>query len=252
MNLTIARGHYRWLYKTQFREASQLINDNNKNNEPVYTSLKYWFDYYLKSNFNTIEKTDLESVINEMMVDSTKIKPFWYTDAHGRPFKLSEKAQQFVDIKFYIDESFDGTDAWTKHFILEKDAASKFDLKLYQPLKTQNGDLTRVWIEAFEKDESSYIISGWGFLENIDSKNNKISVVLIKDLDANLIKCQQYTRKDVTIAENKNINFDNSGFNTNIQLEKLPKGDYKIGILIENKKENKKGLFLSDKKIIIN
>jgi hypothetical protein len=252
MNLTIVRGHYRWLYKTQFREASQLIIDNNKNNEPVYTSLKYWFDYYLKSKFNTIEKPDLESVINEMMVDSTKVKPFWYTDAHGRPFKLSDKAQQFVDSKFYIDESFDGSDAWTKHFILEKDAVSKFDIKSYQPLKTLNGDLTKVWIEVFEKEESSYKISGWGILENIDSKNNKISIVLINDLDAKVIKCQQYSRNDVTKAENKNINFDNSGFITNIQLEKLQKGDYKIGILIENKIVNKKGLYLSDKKIIIN
>lgn len=252
MNLIIARGYYRWPNKTQFREASQLIIENNKNNEPVYTSFKYWFDYYLKNKYITIEKPDLESVINEMMLDSTKIKPFWYTDAHGKPFKLSDKAQQFVDSKFYIDDSFDGLDAWTRHFILEKDAVSKFDIKSYQPLKIQNGDLTKVWIEAFEKEESSYKISGWGFLENIDSKDNKINVVLINNLDAKVIKCQQYPRTDVTKSENKNINFDNSGFITSIQLEKLQKGDYKIGILIENKKENKKGLYLSDKKIIIN
>jgi hypothetical protein len=252
LNLTIVKGHYRWFYKTQFREASQLIIDNNKNKEPVYTGLKYWFDYYLKSNFNTIEKPDLESLINEMMVDSSKVKPFWYTDAHGKPFKLSDKAQQFVDGKFYIDESFDGSDAWTRHFILEKDAVSKIDLKSYQPLKVNNGDLTKVWIEVFEQEATSYKISGWGFLENIDSKNNKISIVLINNLDAKVIKCQQFPRTDITKAENKNINFDNSGFISNIHLEKLQKGDYKIGVLIENKKENKKGLYLSDKKIIIN
>ncbi len=252
LNLTVVKGHYRWFFKTQFRDASQLIIDNNKNNEPVFTSLKYWFDYYLKDKFNTVEKPDLETVINEMMLDSTKIKPFWYTDAHGKPFRLSDKAQQFVDSKFYIDESFDGLDAWTRHFILEKDAVSKFDIKTYQPLKNQNGDLTKVWIEAFENDESSYNISGWGILENIDSKNNKISIVLINNLDSKVIKCQQFSRPDITKAENKNIDYNNSGFISNIQIEKLEIGNYKIGILIENKKDGKKGMFLTDKKIIIN
>lgn len=252
LNTIFVKKYYHAPLKTQFREASQFIIENNKNNETVYTGLKYWFDYYLKNNFNTIEKIDLESVINEMMNDSTKVKPFWYIDAHGRPFKLSDNAQQFVDEKFYVDESYDGLDAWTKHFIMEKDAVSKFDIKTYQPLKNQNGDLTKVWIEAFEKKDSSYKISGWGVLENIDSKNNKISIVLINNLDANVIKCQQFSRPDITKAENKNIDYDNSGFISNIQTEKLEIGNYKIGILIENKKEGKYGLFLTDKTIIIN
>jgi uncharacterized membrane protein len=251
-NTTVVKNYYNVANKTQFREAANLVIDNNKNNEPVYTSFKYWFDFYLKNKFNIIEKPDLESVINEMMLDSTKIKPFWYTDAHGKPFRLSDKAQQFVDSKFYIDESFDGLDAWTRHFILEKDAVSKFDIKTYQPLKNQNGDLTKVWIEAFENDESSYNISGWGILENIDSKNNKISIVLINNLDSKVIKCQQFSRPDITKAENKNIDYNNSGFISNIQIEKLEIGNYKIGILIENKKDGKKGMFLTEKKIIIN
>lgn len=251
-NTTVVKKYYHNASKTQFREAANLVIENNKNNEPVYTSFKYWFDFYLKNKFNTIEKPDLESVINEMMLDSTKIKPFWYTDAHGKPFKLSDKAQQFVDSKFYINESFDGLDAWTRHFTLEKNMVSKFDIKPYQPLKTLNGDLTKVWIEVFEKEESSYKISGWGILENIDSKNNKISIVLINDLNSKVIKCQQFSRPDITKAENKNINFDNSGFITKIQLGALQKGGYKIGVLIENKIEHKKGLYLSEKTIIIN
>lgn len=250
-DMSIVKKYYDIPIKSQFREASQLIIDNNKNNEPVYTGLKYWFDYYLKNNFNTIEKPDIEFVINEMMTDSTKVKPFWYTDAHGKPFKLSEKAQQFVETKFFIDESYDGLDAWTRHFILEKDAFSKFDIKLYQPLKAQNGDLTKVWIEIFEQEPLSCKISGWGFLENVDSKNNKISVVLINEFDTKVIKCQQFQRTDITKSENKNIDYNNSGFILNIQLEKFKKGNYKIGILIENRKENKKGLFLSEKIIII-
>ncbi|SEP91590.1 glycosyltransferase family 39 protein [Flavobacterium urocaniciphilum] len=252
VDLTIVKKYYKVPNKTQFREASQLVIDNNKNNEPVYTSLKYWFDFYFKDKFNTIEKPDLEFVINEMMTDSTKIKPFWYTDAHGKPFKLSEKAQQFVDSKFLIDESFDGLDAWSRHFILEKDAVSKFDINQYKPLNTNNGDLAKVWIEVFEKEATSYKISGWGFLENIDSKDNKISIILVNNNEAKVIKCQQTPRTDITKAENKGLNYDNSGFITKIQLSNLQKGEYKIGVFIENKKEHKKGLYLTDKKIIIN
>ena len=254
-DMVVVKKYYRQPNKSQFREASQIILDNNNNNETVYTGLKYWFDYYLsheKRNFDLIEVPNLDAVINEMIIDSSKIKPFWYTDAHGRPYKLSDKSQKFVDSKLYIDESFDGLDAWTKHFILEKDAVSKFDLKSFLPLKVQNGDLTKVWVEVFEEETSGYKISGWGFLENIDSKNNKISIVLINNLESKVLKCQQFPRTDITNFEKDNINYDNSGFITNIQTEKLQKGNYKVAILIENKKVNKNGLYLTDKKIIIN
>ena len=245
------KKYYQIPNKTQFREASQLVIDGNKSGEAVYTSLKYFFDYYLKSKFNVNEKPNLESVINEMIADSTKVKPFWYTDAHGNPYKLSTEAQQFVDKTFYIDENFDGTDAWTRHFTIDKSVKSKFDLKAYEPLKQNNGDLTKVWVENFTTQESVYQISGWGFLEKIESKNNKISVVLINNSNAIIVKCQQLQRTDITTSENNNIDYDNSGFLAKIKCNDLQKGNYKIGIFIENKSFNKKGLYLTDKFIII-
>ena len=169
-NHTIVRRYYRVPNKTQFREVSQLIIDNNKNNETVYTSIKYWFDYYLNNNkFNVVEKPNLESIINEMISNPSKIKPFWYTDAHGRPFQLSENAQEFVSSNFYIDESFDGLDAWTKHFTLFKGGKKNCDISKYGVLKDYNGTPFKFNLEVFENTNEVLIASGWAYFDGQDA-----------------------------------------------------------------------------------
>ncbi|WP_288133063.1 glycosyltransferase family 39 protein [Flavobacterium sp.] len=246
-NLFVVRGHYRGTSKTQFREASQIIIDKNKTKEPVYTSLKYWYDYYLKDNFTLIEKPNLETIINEMIANPSLIKPFWYTDAHGRPFTLSDNAQQFVNTNFYIDESFDGFDAWTKHFILLKDAKKDIDISKFSPFQTYNGDQFGYSIESFENQNGIITASGWAYFDGQDAKDSEITVILIKDTKSISLPTQKVNRPDVTTYFKSNFNLANSGFSSTINLADLEKGTYKIGVYIVNTKEGKEGLNISDK-----
>lgn len=246
-NLFVVRGHYRGTSKTQFREASQLIIDKNKTKEPVYTSLKYWYDYYLKDNFNLIEKPNLETVINEMIANPATIKPFWYTDAHGRPFTLSENAQQFVNSNFYVDESFDGFDAWTKHFILLKDAKKEIDISKFLPVQTYNGDQFGFSIESFENTNGMITASGWAYFDGQDAKDSEITVILIKDNKSTSLPTQKVSRPDVTSYFKSQHDLSNSGFKISINTKDLEKGTYKVAVYIINKKTNKEGLNLSDK-----
>ncbi|GEC79053.1 glycosyltransferase family 39 protein [Flavobacterium aquatile] len=252
-NHTIVRGYYRGPNKTQFREASQLIIDKNKNNETVYTSLKYWFDYYLNNNnvkFNVVEKPNLETIINEMIANPSTTKPFWYTDAHGRPFQLSENAQQFVNSNFYIDENFDGFDAWTKHFILLKDVKKDVDVSKFGTLKDFNGTPFKFNLEVFENTNYVLTASGWAYFDEQDATESKIDLVLIKDGVAIKIPSQKVNRPDVTSYFKSSFNLSNSGFTASFNLKDLPSGNYRLGILIVDKTTNKSGLNLTDKTII--
>jgi len=249
-NLTIVRGHYKAPYKTQFREAAALIINKNKNQEPVYTSLKYWFDYYLKDKFNVEEKPSLEVIINEMMQDPTKTKAFWYTDAHGRPFVLSVNAQQFVAENFYIDESFDGLDAWTKHYILLKDAKKIIDVSQFLPFKTYNGTPFAYSVESVENDSNMVNIKGWAYFDQQDAAESTIAVMLVKDETAKSILTQKVSRPDVTSYFKSKFDLSNAGFSSTVNLSELEPGTYSIAIYLENKTSKKIGLNISDKIII--
>lgn len=247
MNLTIARGHYRGPNKTQFREASEFIIVNNKNNEPVYTGLKYWFDYYLGNKFNVIEKPSLESLIKEMIVNPNEIKAFWYTDAHGRPYQLSDEAQQFVNNNFYVESSFDGFDAWTKHYILIKDAKRNIDLSKFSNLQTYNGTPFAYNIELFETNNNLIKVNGWAYFDQQDAKDSKIDIVLLKDNQPITMMTQKVNRPDVTSYFKSEYDLSNSGFSATINTNDLKSGEYKVAIYLENKTFNKIGLNISDK-----
>lgn len=246
-NLFVVRGHYKGANKTQFREAAQLIIDKNNKKEPVYTSLKYWFDYYLKKDFNVIEKPNLETILNEMMANPAEIKAFWYADAHGRPFQLSENAQQFLNSNFYIDESFDGFDAWSKHFILLKDAKKEVDISKFLPAQTYNGDQFAFSVEAFENTDKMITASGWAYFDGHDATDSEITVILIKDNKSIALPTQKVSRPDVTSYFKSQFDLSNSGFKTSLNTSNLEKGTYQVAVHIINKKTKKEGLNLSDK-----
>lgn len=257
LDLFVVKQYYTTKIKSQYREASQLVIDKNKNNEPVYTSLKYWYDYYLNSNgveFNVIEKPNLDAVIDEMMVDSTKIKPFWYVDAHGRPYKPNPEQLKFIEEKLYIDENFDGRDAWAKHFNLIKYFNKDLDISEFKPLKQNNGTSFKYNFDKFENTNNTIEVFGWACFDNINAKDSKIEILLINEnepLKAIKFLTQKVNRPDVTIGNKSNVDLSNSGFSSTYNKEKLPKGNYKIAVFVENKINNKKGLILTDKLIKI-
>jgi mannosyltransferase len=110
INTDIVRKYYDIPNKTQYRESSNFVLENNKNNNDVYTNQMYWFNYYfsLKENkFSFIEKPTLEFLINEMIQNPTKKKDFWYVSASSAPEKLSGASQKYLDDNFIIQNKKD-------------------------------------------------------------------------------------------------------------------------------------------------
>lgn len=95
--------------------------------------------------------------------------------------------------------------------------------------------------DIFESDSETLRLRGWSFLENIiDNKGHSVFLVL-SDENQNHFKIplQKEQRPDVTNAFKKTF-LDDAGFNDVIDVSKLPKKNYEIGILIldTNQKEN--------------
>ena len=248
-DIVIVKKYYKQPNKTQFREVTQFIIDNNTKNDLVVTSLSWYFPYFLNNEKvkSTIIDGTLDNFVNEMIQDSTKRKSFWYVDAHNRPYKVTEETQKYLDSNFSIENNVDLYDTWTKHYVKSSNELSKKDISEFNPIKDKNGGGINFAIEKFESNKETINIVGWAYLENIESQNSNLELILISNGKAYLLPKQKMKRDDVTTYFKSQKDLSNSGFESKTYLKKVPPGKYQLGIIINNLNENKKGLVITDK-----
>jgi uncharacterized membrane protein len=91
-------------------------------------------------------------------------------------------------------------------------------------------------IEEISSELDPIYCSGWAFIPKENSANSTIIIILESDIIMYAIPTVNVQRKDVTSYFNQNMNYDNSGFYSKIDKQKLKKGIYKVGFLISNDK----------------
>jgi mannosyltransferase len=248
-DIVIVKKYYDVPNKTQFREVSRFILDNNISNDPVVTSLSWYFPYFLNNDNVKTNIVDgaLDNYVNEMINDSTKVKSFWYVDAHSRPFKIDDRTQKFLDDHFYLENNIDLYDTWTKHYIKSSNRLMEIDISMYKPLENINGDKINFWIDEFNVTEESISVLGWAYLDGQDATKSIIELFLLKEDKALKLPSQKVQRDDITKFVNGEYNLGNSGFSTKINFNKLESGTYRLGLSITNKETKKSGLVLSDR-----
>jgi hypothetical protein len=218
INLVLEKKYYHSPNKAQFREASNIVIENNTRKHEVYTSQKYWFDYYFnKSEQNPVVEKEFETLINEMINDSSKIQSFWYLDAFGKVYQPSEKSLEFLNKNFVIDESFDGFQGWAKHFVLTKETPQFINLTGLDMKSTYSGDSFMNNIEIFDIKDNLLSVSGWAYFNNISSEGTKVYLVLINNstqIDrVKLIPIQSMNSKDILSYLIFGTKFSNSSMN---------------------------------------
>lgn len=249
VNVLVVKNYYTGINKAQFREASNFVIQNNTKKDVVYTSQKYWFDYYFVTDKVKIDlqETELENLIQQMAQDPTKIKAFWFVDAFGKTYTLSEASQNFVNNNFYIENNYDGFQAWAKHFILLKDVPKSVDISKFKELKQTNGDSFLLNLEAFENTDNIVKVKGWAYFDKQAATKSSIDIVLIKDGVATRLQTQKVARPDVTTYFKSDFDLSNSGFSSEMDIAILEPGKYQLAIYLANKETHKEGLILTDK-----
>ncbi len=250
-NLFVVKKYYNSVNKAQFREASKFLIENHENDEKIYTSQKYWFDYYFINDSISKNTTEIEfeNLIQQMKIDTTKIAPFWYIDAFGKTFSPSEESKDFISKYYHIENNYEGFQAWTKHFVLLKDIPKIIDISKFENLNQYNGDVFMYNLESFEKTQSNITVKGWAYFDKQNANKTDIEIILIHDGSSTGIRfqTQRTNRPDVTSYFKNPFNVDNSGFNSTLNISNLNPGSYKLAIYLLDQKTRKEGLIITDK-----
>ena len=245
------KKYYNYPCKAQFREASKVVIANKIKTETVYTSQKYWFDYYFQNGGTNISITEIEfeSIIEKMIQNPQEIKSFWYIDAFGKTYSPSEKAKEFINNNFFIDKNFEGFQAWAKHFVLLKDVSSAIEIKNFKNIEQNNGEPFMYNVEKFVTVNNVVSVIGWAYFNNQLSQNTEINILLIKDNKPIKFLIQKNNRPDVTSYFKNKFNVDSSGFDCKIDLANVESGIYKIGLYLKDLSTNKESLIIYDKTV---
>lgn len=245
-DIFIVKKYYTEPNKAQFRDVSNFIKDNSTREEKVYTTLSWYFQYFIK-NQKLIDKP-INQLFDEIKSDTSKLYPFWYTNAHGNKFELSDENEQFIDKNFVIDKSYEGFDAWAKRFIPKKMFRPKVSIQKFKPYnKIYYGNKIKAWIEKFDITKDSLYVSGWSILEKVESSNSNIFIVIFDSDNEFVFLPSKINRPDITKVENDTYDYNNSGFVLKADLKEIEKGNYQLGIFILNDK--KEGFYITENKI---
>lgn len=239
--------YYSRISKTQFREVTQFIKNNNLNNDPIVTSLGWYLPYFFDSQGQKIIEKNLDDYIFEISKDSSNIQSFWYFDAHLRPFNPSKMTKVFLEKNYVIEDATTLYDAWAKHFVIKKNIKTYVDISEYLPLETFKSSPFNFFIETFSEDSENVSFGGWAYFENESTENLTIQILAIKENKAQKLAFENVLREDVTSYFKSSYDLSKSGFNVIISKKEMPSGVYKIVLLLSNEISGKKGIILTDK-----
>ena len=79
-----------------------------------------------------------------------------------------------------------------------------------------------------------YQIEGWTFILEEIASNSQISILLSDEKKVFRFDPFRVNRPDVSQAYDKRFQYDDSGFKAFLSIYKIPNGNYKIGVLVEN------------------
>ena len=107
------------------------------------------------------------------------------------------------------------------------------------PLPAETGGI-KYYFDEFATDGRTMVgVRGWAFIENIDSENSEVYIVLKSRSLFNIFSrtyifdIMEQTRPDVTLHfKELNLNLDYSGFRALIPARKIANGEYTVGIYI--------------------
>lgn len=248
-DIVVVKKYYTTINKTQFREVSQFIIDNNQSKDPVVTSLSWYFPFFLNNDEvkTTITYNTLDDLVAEMTQDPSKLKSFWYADGHIRPYKASDASQKFLEEKFSIENNIDLYDCWARHYVINSGKIQTLDISKFKNLQQYNGDNFMSNIEKFEFLNNKVTVVGFAFFEKQSAVTSNFNVLLIKDNVAYKLNTMKVNRPDVTSYFKSSYDVSNSGFNSTLDITSLTPGKYQVAMHVINKETNKEGLIVTDK-----
>jgi hypothetical protein len=242
VDVLIVKNYYNQVTKSQIREVSEFLTDRHNESDDIVTELSWYFPFYLKNK--VLINDTMEKYLLDVQKGIRKIKPFWYLNAHIKSNMSSNEIISYLNEYYFLEDNIQLFDSYAIRYVPKsRYNILEFNLDQYKLNATHKIQYN---IEKFELNNNKIIISGWAFLDNLNSKNSEVIILAVNKEKSFKIPIKHILREDVTLyfKSKKDLNF--SGFDNDISLEYLSKGSYQIGILIINKSLNKIGIQLTD------
>jgi hypothetical protein len=197
-------------------------------------------------NIKKINSLGEEELIFEAFLSTLKTENGLLTMFENQFCRLSE-----ITDKSRLKDAFTSfikTKSWRPVFVEENEVASAIESKsnpvsitLKVPTRKINNNF-----ETISFSGNNLIISGWGFLDGMNSDFLKSYILLKKNDIVTVFSVNVQIRKDVTKFFNKSgLTLDSTGFFIQIPSENLEKGHYQIGLYIL--RGNQVGMIYSEK-----
>lgn len=253
-DLVAVKDYYKKITKTQYREVSEFVMKNHKDNEKIISTFEYYFSYYLKKqdHYEVIGST-IDHHIEDMFSKNEKPQSFWYAGINYIPDpEPSEKTKLILDSLYVIDNNINLFDCYAKHYQLKSTYKPNINWTKFKPFKDRNGDDVNYSVEIFSEDQNKIEVSGWIYFYNQAANDSRIYLLLVESNKESILKSESINREDVTSYFKSSFDISNSGFKSTILKKNLKKGEYQLAIYIVDKKNKKEAVVLTDKKISIN
>ncbi|HMK18610.1 MAG TPA: glycosyltransferase family 39 protein [Chitinophagaceae bacterium] len=124
-NILVVKKYYSIVSKTQFREMTQFVVKNNKENYPIINELVSWHQQYYFKNFK-FNPTMLEgkkvSIVDSILNSADPkyhVPGFWIVGAHGEQ-PLTPEQKKGLDTAYVMTMEHAFYDAWAELYTLKK------------------------------------------------------------------------------------------------------------------------------------
>ena len=206
----------------QIKGWAFLKETNNNSNDSIFIVLTNDSKTYItKTRLET--RLDISQVYNQGNLDNSGFRATIFKNnieqgIYNLGIAIKDKNSNFI---------FDEVEPKTPIRVKTSLKISEI-YKLPEHSKDAKGNLDLV-----EASNDMIKIRGWITKLKSDNSNRKINILLINKKNKYIVETVPEIRKDVTNSYNDGFNYDNSGFNLEIDKTTFKKGAYKILILLE-------------------
>jgi 4-amino-4-deoxy-L-arabinose transferase-like glycosyltransferase len=248
-DIIIVKKYYSKVDKEQFREVSQFVIDNNLNQDPVVSTLGWYFPFFLNNDKvkTTIVTKSLDTYVNEIVQDPATLQPFWHVEIGNHEPPLSDAARAFLNTNFVKEHSTKVFRGAAVHYSTIPSTAVETDISKFKPLKGRNGDDFTYYIDTFTIESTILRTSGFAYFRDQPATDSELELLLISEGKTYKIPSQSDRRDDVTTYFKSPHDLGNSGFSAKFSFGQLDPGSYQLAIILRNKTTKKEGLVLCDR-----
>ncbi len=119
-DIFIVKNYYYRISKSQYREVTTTILNNNPQGDKVVSSWGWLMSYFFRSTGEPVLEMKFPDYIAAMKNGSIQTESFWYLDGNSRPYNLKSEEEDFLNKNFTLSQNIEMYDVWAKHFISKK------------------------------------------------------------------------------------------------------------------------------------